>query len=78
MMVMETIGTLNLKIARLQQHLTVLASRQRLSEPYPEHQQRLRQEARQTQAQLDAFMEMQQALIAAPSYRVDYRQSSIV
>lgn len=48
----ETIGTLELKIARLEQHLVVIRQQQRLSQAYPEHRAALMNEDRRLQAVL--------------------------
>ncbi|MBE7557010.1 MAG: hypothetical protein HS126_38720 [Anaerolineales bacterium] len=48
----ETIGTLELKIARLEQRLVVIRQRQRLSQAYPEHRAALLSEDRHLQAVL--------------------------
>ncbi|RME78153.1 MAG: hypothetical protein D6784_02760 [Chloroflexi bacterium] len=43
-MMVETSGTLELKIARLQHRLAVLEEHQRMSRPYPAYQARLARE----------------------------------
>jgi hypothetical protein len=68
---METVGTLNLKIARLQQHLAVLAAQALMSRPYPQHQQYLQGQAAQLQQQLDDLIEQQQRLTPEP--KPDYQ-----
>lgn len=51
----ETIGTLELKIARLEQHLAVLRQQQRLSQAYPEHRAALLNEDRRLQSVLSSL-----------------------
>lgn len=48
----ETVGMLELKIARLEQRLAVIRQQQRLSQPYPEHRAALLSQARHLQAVL--------------------------
>ena len=48
----ETIGTLELKIARLEQQLAVIRQQQRLSQAYPEHRAALLSEDRRLQSVL--------------------------
>ena len=45
----ETVGTLNLKIARLEHRLRVLEQRQAMSHPYPTYQANFTQEYLQLQ-----------------------------
>ena len=59
----ETIGTLNLKIARLQQHLRVLDQQQQLSQPYPEHRLGLIRESFKLRAELSALLQQREGLI---------------
>ena len=53
----ETIGTLDLKIARLQQRLTVVEQRLRLSRSYPEYHLLLKDVGEQLQSQLHHLYE---------------------
>ena len=49
----ETLGTLELKIARLQKRLDLLKEQQALSQPYPTHLIRLFQESAHLQQELE-------------------------
>ena len=53
----ETVGTLNLKIARLEQKLQLLQQQRRLSRPYPDHLARLTLQDFQTRSQLQKLLE---------------------
>ncbi|MBN1994648.1 MAG: hypothetical protein JW953_18255 [Anaerolineae bacterium] len=52
----ETIGTLNLKIARLTSQLQVLEQQQRLSSLYPDHQSKLIREDLKVRFQLQQLL----------------------
>ena len=60
---LETLGTLDLKIARLEQRLRVLEQQQRLSQRYPEHQAKLNLEYMQLQLTLTQFIQQRQELL---------------
>lgn len=60
---METIGTLNLKIARLERRLQLLNQQQLLSHPYPDHKVRLAQESYQVRFQLDCLKRYREKLL---------------
>ncbi len=62
----ETIGTLNLKIARLEQRLQVLEQQQRLSQPYPAHKADLKREYSQLKAVLHELIQRRQEFLQAP------------
>jgi hypothetical protein len=53
----ETVGTLNLKIARLEQKLQLLQKQRLLSRPYPDHLARLAFQDFQTRSQLQNLLE---------------------
>ena len=59
----ETIGTLNLKITRLERHLQLLNHQQVLSHPYPDHKVRLAQRACQVQYQLERLNHYREKLL---------------
>ena len=71
----ETIGTLNLKIARLQQHLRVLDEQQRLSQPYPQHRRGLIQEGFKLRAELSALLQQRDELIQQVTASISERLS---
>lgn len=54
----ETLGTVNLKIARLERQLWTLHQQQLLSRPYPHHRADLLQEYRRTESQLCDLMKL--------------------
>lgn len=56
----ETLGTVNLKIARLERQLWTLHQRQLLSRPYPHHRADLLQEYRRTEATLCDLLKLRQ------------------
>ena len=58
----ETIGTLNLKIARLEHQVRVLNQQQLLSSIYPEHQAGLVQQILQVQIELSELMQYRDRL----------------
>jgi hypothetical protein len=62
----ETIGTLNLKIARLEQRLQVLKLQQRLSSPYPAHKADLMREYSQLEVVLHELVRRRQEFLQAP------------
>ena len=53
----ETVGTLNLKIAQLEQKLQLLQKQRLLSRPYPDHFARLTLQDFQTRSQLQNLLE---------------------
>lgn len=53
----ETVGTLNLKIAQLEQKLQLLQKQRLLSRPYPQRLAHLSLQEFQTQAQLQRLLE---------------------
>lgn len=53
----ETVGTLNLKIAQLEQKLQRLQNQRRLSRSYPDHLARLSRQDHQTRSQLQRLLE---------------------
>ena len=59
----ETIGTLSLKITRLEHRLQLLNQQQLLSHPYPDHKVRLAQESCQVRFQLDRLKQYRQKLL---------------
>ncbi|GIK41651.1 MAG: hypothetical protein BroJett011_54840 [Chloroflexota bacterium] len=61
----ETIGTLELKIARLEQRLAVIRQQQRLSQPYPEHRAALLSEDRHLQTVLSQLNRRRQEVLPA-------------
>jgi hypothetical protein len=61
----ETLGTLNLKIARLEQHLTVLKQQQRLSSTYPDHKAQLSREYFRLEARLRQLTRRRQEFLPA-------------
>ncbi len=62
----ETIGTLNLKIARLEQRLQVLKQQQQLSQPYPAHEAGLIREYVQLEAILYELIRRRQKFLQTP------------
>jgi hypothetical protein len=62
----ETLGTLNLKIARLEQQLWVLQQRQFLSTPYPNHRDNLIKESWRVEAALGELVKYRQQLAQIP------------
>lgn len=59
----ETVGTLTLKIARLERRLQLLNQQQLLSQPYPNHRVRLAQESYQVRFQLDRLRQYREKLL---------------
>lgn len=59
----ETIGTLNLKITRLERLLNLLKQQQRLSQPYPEHHLNLIRQRERVEAQLAQLTHARDMLI---------------
>lgn len=53
----ETVGLLDLKIAQLERRLKLLKQQQSLSQPYPLHQAKLRQQDTQVQLQLQQLLQ---------------------
>lgn len=58
----ETLGTLNLKIARLEQFLKVLEQQQAMSNPYPDYQVELKQQYTRLQSQLRRLVQHRRQL----------------
>lgn len=58
----ETLGTVNLKIARLERQLWTLHQQQLLSRPYPHHRAGLLQEYRRTEATLCDLIKLRQQI----------------
>ena len=58
----ETTGTLNLKIAQLERRLRLLKQRQLLSGVYPAHRAKLSEEDAQVQRQLEQLLQRRQTL----------------
>ena len=65
----ETIGTLALKIARLEQRLTVIRQQQRLSQAYPEYRATLLREDHYLQSVLGHLNQRQQEFIPVSQMR---------
>ncbi len=59
----ETVGSLNLKIARLEQRLQLVESQQYLSQPYPQHKNKLVQEAMRLKFQLQQLMQYRETFL---------------
>jgi hypothetical protein len=59
----ETLGTLNLKIARLEQHLAVLKQQQRLSSAYPDHKAQLSREYFRLEVRLRQLLQRRQEFL---------------
>lgn len=59
----ETLGTLDLKIAQLEQQLKVLQQQQRLSSAYPTHEAQLALEYLRIQAVLDQSHQRRQEFL---------------
>lgn len=59
----ETIGMLELKIARLEQRLAVIRQQQRLSQAYPDHKAILLREDRHLQAVLSQLNQRRQEFL---------------
>ncbi len=59
----ETIGTLNLQIARLERYLHLLNQQQLLSQPYPDHKAALARKSYQAQFQLCCLKQRRQKLL---------------
>jgi hypothetical protein len=59
----ETLGTVNLKIDRLQQRLRLLEQQQFLSKPYPEHKQNLLREDSKIRTQLYLLLQYREELL---------------
>jgi hypothetical protein len=62
----ETIGMLDLKIARLEQYLQVLEKQQALSEMYPLHRTRLILYGLQVQSELNQLIQRRRQLSSLP------------
>lgn len=59
----ETVGTLDLKIARLERYLNVLKQQQAMSRMYPGHQAHLVREDAQMRAQLRQLIRCREELL---------------
>lgn len=59
---LETVGTLNLKIAQLEQRLQLLKQQQQLSRVYPTHYAKLVREGDQVRRQLQQLRQRRQSL----------------
>jgi hypothetical protein len=62
----ETVGTLNLKIARLQQQLQVLRQQQLMSDAYPARKAELARECLELQLALRQLKQRQQEFLQRP------------
>ena len=62
----ETLGTLELKIARLERYLAILKQQQSLSRPYPDHEAQLAVEYLQLQSLLEQLIQRRQKYLLAP------------
>jgi len=62
----ETLGTLDLKIARLEQHLKILKQQQRLSSAYPAHKAQLTLEYLRLQVVLGQLLQRRQEFLQTP------------
>ena len=71
----ETIGTLNLKIERLEHRLQVLDQQQLLSQPYPDHKMHLAQESCRTRFKLDRLKQYREKLLHRDSDGLNRRSS---
>ena len=58
----ETIGTLNLKIVRLERYLNLLKEQQYLSQPYPDYQVRITLETQTVQSQLNQLKKQREQI----------------
>jgi hypothetical protein len=58
----ETVGTLNLKIARLQQRLGILLQQQNLGRAYPEFQVSLNQQKAELESQLRSLIQRREEM----------------
>lgn len=61
---LETVGTLNLKIAQLERRLQLLQQQQQLSRVYPGHYAKLVQEDDQVRRQLQQLLQRRQRLLS--------------
>lgn len=59
----ETVGTLNLKIARLEDYLRLLEQQRAMSQPYPTHQANLARQYSEVWWQLQALTQRRQELL---------------
>lgn len=62
----ETLGMLDLKIARLEQYLKILKQQQRLSSAYPAHKAQLTLEYLRLQAVLGQLLQRRQEFLQTP------------
>ena len=67
----ETVGTLNLKIARLMQRLKVLEEQQAMSQTYPQHLRKLIQEGLAVQFQLRQLIQYRAELLSQLNYKLN-------
>lgn len=59
----ETLGTLNLKIARLEQGLKILEQQQAMSKAYPDYRTKLAQQHARFQSQLQHMLKHRRRLL---------------
>jgi hypothetical protein len=59
----ETLGTIELRMARLERRLRVLQQQYTLSSPYPGHQARIYQEYTQTKFELNQLAQQRQRFL---------------
>ena len=69
----ETVGTLNLKIARLMQRLKVLEEQQAMSKTYPQHLRKLIQEGLAVQFQLHQLIQYRAELLSQLNHHIVVR-----
>jgi len=69
----ETVGTLNLKIARLEQQLQVLRQQQQLSSAYPDYRANLARKDLQLQAYLNQLLASREALLQSIGHSTSRR-----
>lgn len=62
----ETLGTLNLKIARLEQYVAVLRQQQQMSSTYPAHEAQLTLELLRMQLLLHQLVQRRQEFLQTP------------
>ena len=59
---METMGTLSLKIKRLEKHLSLLEQRQKLSENFPDYHAKIKEKSVKTKQLLQQLISRKQRL----------------
>ncbi len=62
----ETLGTLNLKIARLEQYLNILKQQEQMSSAYPAHKTQLTLEYLRMQSLLQQLVQRRQKFLQTP------------